>query len=181
MRITIILVLNLIAFFSYSQIEYDFGKNKDGVNWIAINDGVMGGLSKGALKLTNKTLQFKGNISFENNGGFASFRNRYGNYNLQYASRVEIKYKLAGQIMALSLEPNDRFYEPTYRVFLNDTNLIWKTVEVNMNDFTECILGKPTGNKINSEILSRINRIGFITAEKKEGNFEFEIKYLKFM
>lgn len=180
MKLVLVFIFSISFILAYSQIQFDFGKKKDGSDWVVVNDGVMGGLSKGELVLTNKTLKFKGNISFKNNGGFASFRNRYGLYNLKDASTVEIKYRSAGQIMALSLEPNDMFYEPTYRIYLENTYLAWKTVDIDINQFIECVLGEPTGNKITPDILLKIKRIGFITAGKKEGNFEIEIKYLNF-
>jgi len=160
MKLVLVFVLSTTVFFAYSQIQYEFGKQKDGNDWV--------------------TLKFNGSISFENNGGFASFRNRYGKYNLEDVSTVEIKYRSVGQIMALSLEPNDMFYEPTYRILLEDTNSAWKTVEMDINQFVECVLGEPTGNKITPAILPNIKRIGFINAAKKEGDFEIEIKYLNF-
>jgi len=180
MRITLITIFSLCYVFCYGQIEFNFGKNKNGVDWVVVNDGVMGGLSTGQLQFTKKSLIFKGAISLKNNGGFASFRNQYGSYNLQQISTVEIKYRSIGQAMALSLEPNDLFYKPTYRVLLNDTNFNWETKKISINDFFECILGEPTGDSITSDILGKIKRIGFITAEKKEVNFKIEIQYLKF-
>lgn len=45
------------------------------LNWQIINDGVMGELSEGLFKInTDQTADFWGNISLENNGGFASVR-----------------------------------------------------------------------------------------------------------
>ncbi|GHP02833.1 hypothetical protein PPROV_000158800 [Pycnococcus provasolii] len=43
-------------------------------NWRVVNDNVMGGVSTSAVKISNDQLNFKGNISFDNNGGFASAR-----------------------------------------------------------------------------------------------------------
>jgi len=180
MKFELFFIFCLTGFFSYGQIEYDFGKQKSGTDWIAVNDDVMGGLSKGELTLTNKSLKFDGTISLKNNGGFASFRNQYGLYNLRQASTVEIKYRSTGQIMALSLEPNEVFYKPTFRVLLEDTKMAWKTMEISISQFFECILDEPTGKKITPDILFEIKRIAFINTEKKEGDFEFEIKYLRF-
>ena len=44
-------------------------------NWQAINDGVMGGLSISQLRFDSAGhAVFEGEVSFENNGGFASVR-----------------------------------------------------------------------------------------------------------
>ncbi len=41
--------------------------------WQAVNDGVMGGVSDGRFRMTERqTLEFYGTLSLENNGGFAS-------------------------------------------------------------------------------------------------------------
>ena len=44
--------------------------------WQVVDDGVMGGLSKGNFKSDKKkgNLIFAGNLSLENNGGFSSIR-----------------------------------------------------------------------------------------------------------
>ena len=49
--------------------KVDFGKNKDGKEWRVVNDGVMGGLSRGSLALTDNSILFKGEVSLDNNGG----------------------------------------------------------------------------------------------------------------
>ena len=44
-------------------------------NWIIVNDNVMGGISNSSLSLNNENnLVFNGNVSLDNNGGFASVR-----------------------------------------------------------------------------------------------------------
>jgi len=45
--------------------------------WQAVNDGVMGGVSQGRFRITDaRTMEFSGNLSLENNGGFASVRTK---------------------------------------------------------------------------------------------------------
>ncbi|WP_370408758.1 CIA30 family protein [Tenacibaculum dicentrarchi] len=52
-----------------------FDKNTIPQNWIITNDDVMGGLSTSSMKLNNdKQLVFSGEVSLENNGGFAMAR-----------------------------------------------------------------------------------------------------------
>ena len=53
-------------------------------DWKIINDGVMGGMSRGNLSFTSKnTLIFNGFVSLENNGGFSSFRSQFSTLNLE--------------------------------------------------------------------------------------------------
>ena len=54
---------------------YDFTAGNAGARWVAVNDNVMGGVSKGGAQLSGKgTLVFAGSLSLENNGGFSSIR-----------------------------------------------------------------------------------------------------------
>ncbi|MEJ7640216.1 MAG: CIA30 family protein, partial [Singulisphaera sp.] len=56
---------------------FDFSKPDAGQAWQPIDDGVMGGVSEGRFKITDRdTMEFFGTLSLENNGGFASVRSR---------------------------------------------------------------------------------------------------------
>ena len=67
----------LISFTMNSQILDVINPKKNiGIkNWNIVNDDVMGGISTSTMSLNKeKNLLFKGNLSLENNGGFASSR-----------------------------------------------------------------------------------------------------------
>jgi hypothetical protein len=53
---------------------FDFGADGTADGWGVVNDTVMGGVSSGQLALTDGVLVFTGDLSLENNGGFASMR-----------------------------------------------------------------------------------------------------------
>lgn len=53
---------------------FDFGADGSADGWGVVNDTVMGGVSSGQLTLTDGALVFTGDLSLENNGGFASMR-----------------------------------------------------------------------------------------------------------
>jgi hypothetical protein len=53
---------------------FDFSGAADEPGWTAVNDGVMGGVSRGGAKLVDGSLHFRGILSLENNGGFSSIR-----------------------------------------------------------------------------------------------------------
>ena len=73
-----ILVLAATLTLSTNPYLIDFGKEKGGSEWNVIVDGVMGGLSTGKATFTDNTVQFTGNLSLENNGGFSSYRMPFG-------------------------------------------------------------------------------------------------------
>jgi hypothetical protein len=53
---------------------FDFGSGTPADGWGVVNDTVMGGVSSGQLALTDGVLVFTGDLSLDNNGGFASIR-----------------------------------------------------------------------------------------------------------
>ena len=59
--------------------------------WRIVNDDVMGGLSSSKVIVKDDKITFSGNVSFENNGGFASLRSPVKDYNFENFSGIEIK------------------------------------------------------------------------------------------
>ncbi|MHC4835566.1 MAG: CIA30 family protein, partial [Planctomycetota bacterium] len=56
-----------------SKLLIDFSDESVAKQWLSVNDNVMGGISEGQFRITDdKTLEFSGSLSLENNGGFAS-------------------------------------------------------------------------------------------------------------
>ncbi|MFL3027781.1 MAG: CIA30 family protein, partial [Candidatus Neomarinimicrobiota bacterium] len=61
----------------YAEIIYDFSNNTKLKGWNIVDDNVMGGRSRGSLRLdSNNNGVFSGYISLKNYGGFSSIRYR---------------------------------------------------------------------------------------------------------
>lgn len=179
MKTASIILMSLILSIN-GMTEIDFGKGKDGATWQVVNDGVMGGVSKSTKSINANSLVFKGTVSLENNGGFASIRAPYGKYDLSQHENIEIKYRLSGQVASMTFDKDYPFYIPNYRLQLTDVSGNWAILNYKIADLAECYLGEPTGKKISSEIQKNIIRMGFIVANKKAGDFELEVEYIKF-
>ena len=164
---------------STETLLIDFGADKNNT-WYSVNDGVMGGRSSGNTRYSEDALSLSGDVSFANNGGFASVRSDYENWNLSNFSEVKIKYRCEGQSLALSFDHYGRWYQPNYKTDLPATNMEWKTVTIALKDFKEYRVGRATGNKISQEVLTRIIRMGIITNDKKEGPFKAEVDFIEF-
>ena len=99
--------------------------NENSSQWRVINDGVMGGLSDGRRRVSEEGyLEFYGNLSLRNNGGFASVR----------STPAGLRLKEGDVIIALGVEKiRDR---EELHEFLEDTDPgdeIEVTVIVNVN------------------------------------------------
>ncbi|MCI4671922.1 MAG: CIA30 family protein [Bacteroidia bacterium] len=180
MSLKIIATILTTLTLSSKPMNFDFGSQKSGKNWMVINDGVMGGLSRGGLQFSENSLQFSGNVSLANNGGFSSLKSPFGSFDLGDAQIVEIRYRSKGYAIALTLENYPQFYMPYYKLILKDTKGEWQTLKVDVKEFKAYRLGQAFDQSITPEKLASVIRIGFITSEKREGDFDMEVDYLKF-
>jgi Complex I intermediate-associated protein 30 (CIA30) len=106
---------------------FDFGEpDRDLLNaWMAVNDGVMGGVSESGLQIVNGRAFFKGNVSIDRGGGFASIRTQNFNPPLDLSNYQGISLKVRGsaasQRYKLFLRPSEQWDGISYG-YSFDTN-----------------------------------------------------------
>ena len=147
--------------------------------WYILNDGVMGGLSQGKAKRTEEGVLFSGTVSLENNGGFSSFRSPWGKFDLSDYKEVVVRYRSEGIRKALVMETDRRWWIPNFKISLPATEG-WETKTFQLSDVRQYRLGNPTGRSFDEDAKSNIIRLGFITDEKREGSFQFEVASIEF-
>lgn len=146
-------------------------------HWRAINDGVMGGISSGRMIETRDGLRFEGELSLENNGGFASVRRRVRN-DLSAARGVRLQVRGDGRSYQFRLRADDRFDGIAWSApFQTDGD--WRTVEIPFDAFLPVFRGRsvPEAGPVNP---SEIGQIGFLLADKQAGAFWLEIRVIGF-
>jgi Complex I intermediate-associated protein 30 (CIA30) len=93
--------------------------------WMAVNDGVMGGVSDGGLQIVNGRAFFKGNVSIDRGGGFASIRTQNFNPPLDLSNYQGISLKVRGsgamQRYKIFLRPSEQWDGISYG-YSFDTN-----------------------------------------------------------
>ena len=164
--------------FVEGEMKIDF-KDNSLRNWYVVNDGVMGGLSKGYISETETGVRFQGVVSLENNGGFSSFRGPTQRYDLSDYNEVTIRYRSTGVKVAFQLSVDQRFYYPNFKIKLPNSEE-WSTKTFALDEVRQYRLGYPTGGYLSQASKGDIIRLGFITDEKRAGDFEFEVDYVVF-
>lgn len=167
-------------FIQDQTFQIDFGKSKDGQTWRIINDGVMGGLSKGYLDFQVDAIVFKGEVSLENNGGFTSLRSPYQRFDLSAYEKVVIRLKSTGQPLAFTMNTDQRWYVPYFKHRIEVSSQDWEIVEVPLQAFKAYRLGQALDYNLNEGNATQVIRLGFITDSKAAGNFEAIIDYVRF-
>ncbi len=146
-------------------------------NWNIVNDDVMGGVSKSYLSLNDENnLIFSGNVSLDNNGGFASSRMSLSTQSLNGIKSFKIKFRGDGNIYKLRLRQNNM--RASYSSDFKSVKDKWVEVNIPVEDFIPTWRGYSYNNYPALDI-EKINSLGIHISDKQEGEFKLEIKYIK--
>lgn len=145
-------------------------------DWFIVNDGVMGGRSSSALNRGDEAAVFEGEISLENNGGFASFRVCVPEGALAGASRLRVRLRGDGRRYQLRLRHgHDRggvAYKAAFDAPEQDT-----TVAIPLMDFEATYRGSrpPGAGPVDP---ARVGQVGILLADGEPGPFRLEIQWI---
>jgi monofunctional biosynthetic peptidoglycan transglycosylase len=154
-------------------------KNPDALRWTIVNDGVMGGLSRSDLELTDQeTVLFTGYLSLDNNGGFASTRARFETLDLSDYGGVVVRVRGDGRTYQLRFRTDGSFDGVSYTAEFGTAEGEWTEVELPFELFRPTFRGYvPRGSGPLDP--SRIRQLGILLGDKKEGPFQLEIAWVK--
>ena len=145
--------------------------------WRSVNDGVMGGVSTGAIAASPGGLVFEGELSLENNGGFASVR-RLVDADVSAASGLQLKVRGDGRTYQVRLRQDERFDGIAWRAEI-PASTQWQTVTLDLEDFEPVFRGRRVVDA-GPLVPSNIRQIGFMLADKTPGPFRLEIGAILF-
>ena len=157
----------------------DFAAPDAAQRWQAVNDGVMGGVSDGRFRMTaDRTMEFFGRLSLENNGGFASVRTKPTNFNLHAGDTLVVRVKGDGREYVLNLYTKSRQMAFSYRTALPTAKNEWTEVAVPLEEFIPTSFGNRVQGMGPVEP-NQINSLGFMLSDKQPGPFNLEIDWVK--
>ena len=158
-------------------ILLDF-RTETGGEWFAVNDGVMGGRSSSELRPTGDgSAVFEGNLSLENNGGFASVRADVTEGALAGFSRLVIHVRGDGKRYQLRLRTSTSFDGIAYGAGFETTAGEWTTVELSRRSFEPTYRGYRPRNAGPLDP-SKVRQIGIMLTDKQKGPFRLEIAWI---
>jgi len=157
----------------------DFESPEKAPGWRIVNDGVMGGLSQSQMSLTSEqTALFKGTVSLENNGGFASVRSEPTDFGLAGFSGLLLRIRGDGRKYQLRLRTDRNLDGIAYRASFGTTAGEWTAVKLDFQAFLPSFRGRrvPGAPALDP---ARIRQIGFLISDYQEGRFQLEIASIK--
>jgi monofunctional biosynthetic peptidoglycan transglycosylase len=174
----VIALLCQVAAPEVSRPLLDFADPGAAQKWQAVNDGVMGGISEGRLRVTaDKTMEFSGRLSLENNGGFASIRTKPAELGIKAGDSLVVRVKGDGREYVLNLYTKSRRMAFSYRAPLPTTDGEWTEVKVPLADFIPTSFGRQVQGMGPVEP-DQINGLGFMLSDKNPGPFRLVIDWV---
>jgi NADH dehydrogenase [ubiquinone] 1 alpha subcomplex assembly factor 1 len=161
------------------QTLFDFTGADAAKAWQTVNDGVMGGVSEGKFKITDKkTLEFFGRLSLENKGGFASVRTKAKKLGLEKGDTVVAKVRGDGREYMLNLYLNKPLIAFSYRATVQTKKDEWIEVKVPLDTFEATSFGRVVkdAGAVKPE---EVNALGLMLSDKKAGAFKLEVESIK--
>ena len=173
-------MLFLMATVSVAEAEqrflFRFDQPESSKQWQSVNDGVMGGRSDGRFGISeDKTMEFFGTLSLENNGGFASVRARGGNLALKQDDVIVARIRGDGREYNINLYSQRNRY--SYRQSFKTKEGEWIEVEFPLDKFSATWRGQRFPNEKLDP--STLTGLGFLLGDKKPGPFKLEVEWIK--
>ena len=148
-------------------------------SWSPINDTVMGGVSSSTVnQASESTVLFKGILSLENNGGFASIRCRPQAFELGEYQGIQIRVKGDGKKYQFRIRTDSSFDGPNYQTTFETTPDAWSVHEFPFGDFIATYRGRRLDNHPPIDA-ANIQSFAFLIADKQEGAFSLEIDWIE--
>lgn len=160
------------------KVLLDFTNPDAAKEWQTVNDGVMGGVSEGKLKITEaKTLEFFGNLSLENNGGVASVRTKAKKLGLEKGDTLVAKVRGDGREYSLNLYVPRPLVAFSYRATVQTKKDEWIEVKVPLDEFEATSFGRALRDAGPVDP-PEVNALGFLLGDKKPGPFRLEVEWI---
>lgn len=161
------------------KMIFDFLKTGTSADWKAIDDRIMGGLSQSQPRGIDAVgLRFSGEVSLENNGGFASIRSESGHFDLSQFAGLKLRLRGDGKSYKLSLRTDVFFDGVSYQADFGTQKDIWQEIELPFSTFA------PTHHGILLSTVapmdtSDVRSFGVFISGGQEGSFQLDISWIK--
>jgi len=156
------------------KLIIDFKDPSEKGQWERMNDVVMGGVSGSRFTVEEGIAVFQGEVSLENYGGFASIRSLLRDFGLDGYNGLIVRVRGDGKSYRLRLRTDDEYDGIAYQAVFQTDPGEWISVRLPFSGFVPVFRGRivPDAPALSPD---RIRRVGFMIADRQEGQFLLEI------
>ena len=157
---------------------FDFSTVTNAIAWQIVNDDVMGGVSSSRFSVTNGVAVFRGELSLENYGGFASVRSLPARLDLADGDAFVIRVRGDGRRYRFTARTDRTFDSPIYQASFPTKPGEWTELRLPMKNFVPTFRGRV----LSGEPLldpAKVTSVGFLISDKQAGPFQLEVAWIK--
>lgn len=158
------------------SISFKFNQLKENQVMI-VNDSVMGGKSSSQFEIKDKGIQFMGNVSLRNNGGFASLRMLWPFKAAIGYHKLQLKLTGDGKTYQFRIRTNRGFDGAAYAYEFKTVKDKSTIVEMDVEQFVPSFRGRVLRD-MPLLSLEDVQQMGLLIADKQVGGFAIEIESL---
>jgi hypothetical protein len=156
---------------------FDFTEPAGIQSWRSIDDRIMGGCSISRPELVDGGLLFRGVLSLDNGGGFASIRSPENNYRLGGCEGLLLQVRGDGKRYKLGLRTDGFFDGISYQAgFVAGDE--WEEVYLPFIDFTPTHHGQRLTTAAPLDP-NKIQSFGLFIADRQSGPFHLEVGWIR--
>lgn len=156
----------------------NFDENPSEPRWVAVNDDVMGGCSRGGPLLHDGLLHFSGELSLANNGGFASVRTVDYAVNLSGASVIVLRVRGDGRRYQLRLSTHAQYRGIAVSYSAEFVSAIdeWTEFRPSLDSLQPSVRGTLLSGPPFEP--AQVQQIGLLIGDKQAGPFSLAIDWI---
>ncbi len=172
------LALSVNADSASAKTLFDFAGPSNAPIWQVVNDDVMGGVSSSRFSMTNGVAVFRGELSLENNGGFASVRSLPSRHDLAGCDTVLIRVRGDGRRYKFTARTDRSLDSPIYQASFPTKPGEWEELCLPMKDFVPTFRGRVLSGQPPLDP-AKVTSVGFLISDKQAGPFQLEVAWIK--
>lgn len=160
------------------RVIVNFGDPTNFGEWRVVNDSVMGGVSRSRVNINLEGYMiFKGNVSLDYGGGFASVRSSYENWSIGKFEGFIVKVQGDGKTYQFRCRMGNNFDGIAYRHYFQTNNKNWQVIFMPFSNFVPTYRGRIISDALPLDP-NLIRNLGLMITDKQSGNFNLKIVWI---
>jgi hypothetical protein len=156
----------------------DFDDDVEITQWMTVNDVVMGGLSRSAFERAGPGIaRFRGVVSLENSGGFASVRTSPRQWNSAGASAFVLRVLGDGRVYKFTVRTDDGFDGIQFQSRFTTPAGDWHEARLPVASFAATFRGRIVPGSAPLDP-ARVRALGLMISDRQAGPFELLVDWI---
>lgn len=157
---------------------FDFAIAADARAWQIVTDDAMGGMSSSRIEIVDGVGVFRGEVSLENNGGFASVRSLPAAHELAGAGAFVIRVRGDGRRYTFTARTVEGSHATVYQATFQPAPHEWTELRLPVAAFVPTFRGRVRAGAPALDAATVVS-VGFLISDRQAGPFRLEIAWIK--